>query len=488
LNKKLVQVKIHSQTNILLSHIPLFSFMKLWQTTSSQKLHPFIDKFTVGLDLVLDKYLLPFDCLASTAHAYMLQEKGYLKSGEFKKVKKILKEIYSKAVARKFELKNVEDSHSAIEGLLTQRLGELGGKIHLGRSRNDQSATTIHLFAKDELLKIKKELLSVIEILQSLAKKWEKLPMPGYTHTRPAMISTLGHYFAAFAETLSIDYESVKAAYIAADRCPLGSAAGYGTAVPIDRKLTAKLLGFGQLQVNTLSAQMGRGQVEVTTLGSLVNVSLTLSRLANDVIYFAAPEFDFFTLSDRVATGSSIMPQKKNPDALEIIRSAAGILIGSHTQTASIVKGIPAGYQRDLQMLKQPFVQGVKLTKHCLQALQIVLQNLKVNEKAFEKAAEDTHLYAADIANELVLKEGLSFREAYRKVKEDYTHAGWRGVVDFGDLPSFDPEKQIAAKKSAGMPGNLQLGIGNKWLSSEKKKVASEQKKFDNTLKKIWSL
>jgi len=462
--------------------------MKIWETKSSQKLHPFIEKFTVGPDLILDKYLLPFDCAASTAHAFMLAKKKYLKRTEFKKVQKILREIYLKAVARKFELKNVEDSHSAIEGLLIKKLGELGGKIHLGRSRNDQSATTIHLFAKDELLEIRKELLALTKILQALAKKYAKLPMPGYTHTRPAMVGTLGHYFGAFAETLSIDYLGVESAFRVTNRCPLGSAAGYGTTVPIDRTLTARLLGFEELQINTLAAQLGRGQVETTTLGALVNVTLTLSRLANDVIYFASPEFDFFSLSDRIATGSSIMPQKKNPDALEIIRATAGMLIGSHTQAASITKGIPAGYQRDLQMLKQPFVQGVKLTKHCLQAFQIVLQNLKVNEKNIEKAAGNTHLFAADFANELVIKKGLSFREAYRKVKEGYTHAGWRGVVKFKNAPSFNPQKRVAEKKAPGMPGNLQLEVGNRWIATEQRKTTSETRKFKNALKKIWQL
>ena len=462
--------------------------MKLWETKSSQKLHPLIENFTVGQDLILDKYLLPFDCAASTAHAFMLAKQKYLKKTEFKKVQKILREIYLKAIARKFELKNVEDSHSAIEGLLIKKLGELGGKIHLGRSRNDQSATTIHLFAKDELLEIRKELLALTKILQTLAKKYAKLPMPGYTHTRPAMVSTLGHYFAAFAETLSIDYLGVRSAFCVANRCPLGSAAGYGTTVPIDRTLTARLLGFEELQINTLAAQLGRGQVETTTLGALVNITLTLSRLANDVIYFASPEFDFFSLSDRIATGSSIMPQKKNPDALEIIRATAGILIGSHTQAASITKGIPAGYQRDLQMLKQPFVQGVKLTKHCLQAFQIILQNLKVNEKNIEKAADNTHLFAADFANELVLKKGLSFREAYRKVKEGYTNAGWRGVVKFKNAPSFNPQKRVAEKKAPGMPGNLQLEVGNRWITTERRKTINEARKFKNALKKIWQL
>ena len=354
---------------------------KLWQTKSSGALHPTIEKFTIGPDLIWDKYLIQFDCLASTAHAFMLQKKGYLKVGEFKKVKTVLREIYKKAVARKFELENVEDGHSAIEGILTAKLGELGGKIHLGRSRNDQSATTIHLFAKDELLKIRTELLETIAILQNLAKKFEKTPMPGYTHTRPAMVATLGHYFGAFAESLSVDYLSVNAAFAAVDRCPLGSAAGYGSSVEIDRKLTARLLGFGELQINTLAAQLGRGQVETTTLGALVNVALTISRLANDLIYFSTPEFDYFELTDAIATGSSIMPQKKNPDPLEIIRAAAGALVGSHVQTATITKGLPAGYQRDLQLLKQPFVEGVKLSKHSLQALQVVLSNLKVRRR-----------------------------------------------------------------------------------------------------------
>jgi argininosuccinate lyase len=456
--------------------------MKLWQTSNSQTLDPMIEKFTIGPDLIWDTYLLPYDCLASSAHAFMLQKKGHLKTTEFQKIKKVLKEIYTQAIEKKFKLENVEDSHSAIEELLTKRLGELGGKIHLGRSRNDQSATAIHLFAKNELLQIQKELLQLIEVLQKLAKKYEQQSMPGYTHTRPAMVNTLGHYFAAFAETLSIDFISVQSAYEAANRCPLGSAAGYGTAVPLDRKLTARLLGFDQMQINTLSAQLGRGQVETTTLGSLVNTTLTLSRISNDLIYFSTPEFNFFTLSDAIATGSSIMPQKKNPDVLEIIRASSGMLIGAHTQTATIVKGIPAGYQRDLQLLKQPFIQGIKLSKHALQALQIVLKNLRVNKKALEKSASDIQLYAADLANELVLQQGLSFREAYRKVKNSYNS------VDFKNAPKLDPKLQISTKKSLGMPGNLQLGIAEKWLKSEKQKINSEMKKFNMAMRKIWKL
>ncbi len=213
-----------------------------------------------------------------------------------------------------------------------------------------------------------------------------------------------------------------------------------------------------------------------------------LSRLSEELILWMSPRFGFIDIADRFCTGSSIMPQKKNPDPLEIIRAAAGMLVGAHTQTATIVKGLPAGYQRDLQLLKQPFVQGVKLSKHSFQAMQIVLQNLKVNSKKLEKAASDTHLFAADLANELVLKKGLSFREAYRKVKESYTHAGWRGVIEFDDVPRFDPVKQIRSKKSDGMPGNLRLDVGRKWLAAQSRKMAGETKRFENALEKIWQL
>jgi len=330
---------------------------------------------------------------------------------------------------------------------------------------------------------LNKELITL-----NLAEKYADLPMPGYTHTRPAMVSTFGHYFAAIAETLSVDFEMVEAAFRVADRCPLGSAAGYGTSVDIDRKLTAKLLGFGELQINTLAAQLGRGQIEVAVLAALTNVGITLSRFVNDLIYFSTPEFDFLSLSDEIATSSSIMPQKKNPDPLEIIRATAGVLIGAHTQAASIVKGIPVGYQRDLQLIKAPFVQGVKLGKHSLQAVQIVLKNLEINEQAIEHAAQNTHLFAADIANELVLKKGLSFRDAYRKVKEGYEKAAWRGLVNYDEPLRLDPRKRIAAKKGIGMPGNLQLGVGRKWLFNHKKSINLATKKFEETLQKIWQL
>lgn len=462
--------------------------MKIWQTKSSTPLDPLIERFTIGTDLQYDKYLLPFDCAASAAHAFMLMKKGHLKKTEFQKIKKVLQEIHAQAQKRKFSLKNVEDGHSAIENLLVKRLGELGGKIHLGRSRNDQSSTAIRIFARSELLQIQTELLAVVNELLTLARRFEKLPMPGYTHARPAMVSTVGHFFAAFAEALTDDYRGVKAVSETYDSCPLGAAAGYGVSVPIDRKLTARLLGFARVQNNTLATQLSRGGMETSVLGTLVNFALTLSRLANDLIYFSAPEFDFFSLTDRIATGSSIMPQKRNPDSLEIIRGAAGALIGRHTQVASIVKGMSAGYQRDLQLTKQPFIEGVKLAKHSLQALMIVLRNLIINSKKLKVAAGNPHLFAADLTNELVLEKGLSFRSAYREIKKEYFHAALQDTVAFADLPDLNPAHAIARKSVAGMPGNLNLEPIRKILAKEKRTTAAEQRKFAAALRKIWQL
>ncbi len=464
--------------------------MKLWQSKNSTPLDPMIERFTIGSDLYLDEYLIGYDAAASAAHAYMLTQQGYLKKTEFAKVKKVLKEIYSKAVKHGYRLQGGrhEDGHSAIESVLTKKLGELGGKIHLGRSRNDQSATAIRLFAKNELFQIRTEILNVIEMLLQRAQKYAQVPMPGYTHMRPAMVSTLGHFFAAFAESLTDDYITVAAASELSDSCPLGGAAGYGTTATIDRALTSRLLGFAKVQNNTLAVQISRGKLETAILSALTNVGLTLSRLANDLIYFSAPEFDFFSLTEAVATGSSIMPQKRNPDALEIIRGNAGMLVGYTTQIATITKGLPAGYQRDLQLTKHPFIEGVKTAKYSLRALQIVLNNLIVAKDKLRTAASRPELFAANIANDLVLKKGLSFREAYRQVKTSYTQATFRSTGIFDDTPDFNPLHNIAKKSGLGMPGNLNLGSTKRLAVAAKRATNAEQRKFTKAIQKIWQL
>ena len=453
---------------------------KIWQSKKSVPLDATIEKFTVGPDLDMDARLVKYDVIASTAHAAMLSKMGHLKKLEFSKLKKELKTILDKVEADKFSLKGQEDMHSAIEAELIKKLGKLGGKIHLGRSRNDQSAVAIRLFAKKEVLEIQAELLAVIETLLKLAKKWSKIPMPGYTHVRPAMPSSVGLYFGAFAEALNDDYQSIKSVLETFDSCPLGASAGYGSTVPVDRKLTAKLLGFARVQNNSLSTQIARGQMETAILGALTNFSVTTSRLSNDLIYFSSSAYDFFVLGDNVSTGSSIMPQKRNPDPLEILRGTPGLLLGFHTQVATISKGLPSGYQRDLQLTKKPLVEGIKLAKHALQALNVVLKNISINKKQLIEAASDPQLYAAEMANDLVMKDGLSFREAYKKVKDVY--------LSGEKLAPRNPQTTIQKSKSLGMSGNLNLKPTQDLLSREKRSLNIVRKKFAGFLQKIWQI
>lgn len=462
---------------------------KLWQTDGSKKLHPEIERYTTGDDTHFDGFIIGYDALATTAHTYMLTRQGYLTAGEFQKVKVELKKIFDRAVQGPIEIPlEMEDGHTALENWLTEKIGELGGKIHLSRSRNDQSATAVRLFAKDELIQIRQALLTVIDLLLRLAKKHKQVPMPGYTHTRPAMPSSLGHYFAAYAETLTDDYRSILAAYELTDSNPLGSAAGYGTTVPIDRLLTTKLLGFSRLHINTLSTQLSRGKISAAILGALSNVSLTLSRFAHDLINFSAPEYDFFSFDDSVTTGSSIMPQKRNPDPLEIMRGVAGVILGYQVQVSMIVKGLPAGYQRDLQLTKQPMVEGLKIAKRSLRALAVILDNLRINATTLTRAASNPHLFAANLANELVLEKKLSFREAYRQVKESYQHAAFRTTVTFDDVPSFDPVANIARTAGHGMPGNLYLAQNEQYVRAARTKATADQKKFKKITQDIWKL
>lgn len=453
---------------------------KIWQSKKSVPLDKTIEKFTVGPDLEMDARLIEYDVVASTAHAAMLSKVGHLKKSDFGKLKKELKVIFEKIKANKFSLKGHEDMHSAIEAELIKKLGELGGRIHLGRSRNDQSAVAIRLFTKKELIEISAELLAVIEQLLKLAKKWNKVPMPGYTHVRPAMPSTVGVYFAAFAEALSDDYQSIKSALETFDSCPLGASAGYGSTVPVDRKLTAKLLGFSRVQNNVLGTQIARGQMETTTIGALTNFAVTVSRLSNDLAYFSSSAYDFFRLGDNISTGSSIMPQKRNPDPLEILRGIPGLLLGFHTQVATISKGLPSGYQRDLQLTKKPLIEGLKLSKHALQALDVVLKNISVNKGKLTKATSDPQLYAAEMANDLVMQKGLSFREAYRQVKDIY--------LGEEKLPTRNPQKTISDSKGMGMPGNLNLKPTQEAVNKEKRCLSSARKKFENIFKKIWQI
>lgn len=429
--------------------------MKLWQTKKSQVLDPKIEDFTIGSDRDCDAQLIYYDALASLAHAQTLRQAKFLTHAECQKIQKVLAQVLRKPTV--ISLQNFEDGPSALEDFLTQKLGDLGAKIHLGRSRNDQTATTLRLFGQQALRQIQCQILAVIEALLTLTQTWQKIPWPGYTHARPAMLTSVGHFFAAFAESLKRDYLILKATREAFDTCPLGAAAGFGSSIYLERKLTAKLLGFAGVENNTLGTQLTRGSFEAQVSAILAQIFLPLSRLAQDLIYFSAPEFGYFALTEKIATGSSIMPQKRNPDALEILRGISGSLLGKATEIFQITKGLPAGYARDLQLTKKPFLESLNLAKQALRALPIILANLKVQPEQCVLSASKTEIFATEKANALVVQKGLNFREAYREIKQNLKN-----------LESEDPQKFLPRLKIQGAAGNLNLGLLKRFLKQEK--------------------
>lgn len=444
--------------------------MKIWQTQKSQALDPIIENFTIGADRECDAQLLKFDALASLAHAATLLKAKFLSQSEFRKIQKVLQTVSQKPTL--ISLQNFEDGHSALEDFLSKKLGDLGAKIHLGRSRNDQAATALRLFGKSKLLKIQAQILAVSLNFLELAEKFADLPCPGYTHTRPAMLTSVGHFFAAFAESLGRDFCLLTAVQQAFDSCPLGAAAGFGTTLPLDRNYTAKLLGFPKPENNTLTTQLSRGSFEANVSSALANLFLPLSRFANDLIYFSAPEFDFFELNAKIATGSSIMPQKSNPDALEILRGSAGSLLGKTTEIFSLTQSRSAGYTRDLQLTKKPFLESLTLAENSLTALPVLLKNLKVNKAKCILSASQPEIFAAEKANQLVAKKQLSFRAAYREVKQN-----------LAELKGQDSQTALKLLKITGSAGNLNLAPTKKFLLQAQKNLLQAVKSFKRVVK-----
>ena len=377
--------------------------MKLWK--KDYNLNKEIEKFTVGNDYLLDKKLLKYDIKATSAHATMLYKEGFLKLSELKKIKK--------AMLGKIRIKATdEDSHTAIENYLTKKLGKLGKKIHMARSRNDQVLVAIKLYTKDELCMIKKLVEKLINSLNKL--KTNKTIMPGCTHMRKAMPSSIALWAGAFVDSLKDDLIILETAYKLNDQNPLGSAAGYGLPFKIDKKITTAILGFGKIQDNPIYCQNSRGKIESFTLSALSHIMLTLNKLASDLILFSMPEFDYFSLPKEFCTGSSIMPQKKNPDVLELVRAKTSVVEACVFQINSIYKNLISGYNRDLQLTKEPLIKGTETTKESVKIMSLVINNLKINPKACEKACTDD-LYATEKVYELV-KKGMPFRDAYKKV------------------------------------------------------------------------
>ncbi len=385
---------------------------KLWQGKPNKK----IEKFTVGHDYLLDKKLLKYDCKASIAHVKMLKKIGILSGEELEKLEKGLNDIIELDNKGKFIIKlEDEDCHTAIENYLTKKLKELGKKIHTCRSRNDQVVAAMKLYEKDEILKVKKLVLKLIGCLKKLAKK--NVVMPGYTHMQKAMPSSVKLWAESFVESFEDDLSLLDNALSVIDKNPLGTGAGYGVPLKVDKEITKNELGFKANYKNSLYVQNSRGKHEAVILNALSNVMLTLNKLASDMILFSMPEFGYFSLPDEFTTGSSIMPQKKNPDVLELVRAKYSIVLGYEFQLKNLVGNLVSGYNRDLQLTKEPLMKGVEITKDCLEIMALVVSGLKVNKENCKKAMSK-ELYATEKVYELV-KKGKSFREAYKEVKKN---------------------------------------------------------------------
>ncbi len=395
-----------------------------------------IEQFTIGRDALLDLDLAPYDVLGSLAHVKMLGKTGLLSREEEEQLTAGLRQIYEEIKAGTFRIEEgIEDVHSQVEKLLTERLGEAGKKIHTARSRNDQVILDIRLFTRDRLAQIREQVRSLATLLLDLAGRYKEVLMPGYTHFQVAMPSSFGLWFGSFAESLADDLLLVNAAWRMANRNPLGSAAGYGSSFPIDREETTRLLGFEGMNVNSVYAQAGRGKTEKTAAVALAAVAATLARMAMDAVLFMNQNFGFLSLPDAYTTGSSIMPHKKNPDAFELVRGHCNKLQTLPTEIQMIITNLPTGYHRDLQLLKEAYLPAFDTLGDCLNITRLLMEKVEIKEDIL-KDEKYRYLFSVEEVNRLV-SEGIPFREAYKKVAEDiaggtfshpeklnYTHTG----------------------------------------------------------------
>lgn len=390
--------------------------MKLWQKNTDA--NQAVDKFTVGRDREMDIYLAEADVLGSLAHTRMLNSIGLLNDQDLEAVQRELKNIHAEIVAGRFKIEDgVEDVHSQVEFMLTERIGDAGKKIHSGRSRNDQVLVDLRIFLRRQIWEIVEDIDHLFRLLQTLSEKYKEVLMPGYTHWQIAMPSSFGLWFGAYAESLVDDTEMMHAAYRICNKNPLGSAAGYGSSFPLNRTMTTRLLGFDTLSFNVVYAQMGRGKTERILAQAMSSVAATLARLAMDNTMFLNQNFNFISYPAELTTGSSIMPHKKNPDVWELIRGKCNLIQGLPNQIAMMTTNLPLGYNRDLQLLKEILFPAIADLRSCLQMAHYMLENISVQTDILNDPKYD-YLFSVEVVNNLALN-GTPFREAYKKVGLD---------------------------------------------------------------------
>ena len=388
--------------------------MKLWDKNNSA--NEKIIEFTVGDDRLNDLYLIKYDLKASISHAKMLYKTNLLSEIECDRIINILNEMLIEAESGELKIeKEFEDMHSKIEYTLISKLGDIGKKIHTARSRNDQVLVSIQLYLIDELNNIKTEVKSLFDLLINLAKKNEKIIMPGYTHMKAAMPSSFGLWFSAYAETLIDDIISLNSTIKIVNQNTLGSAAGYGTSFNIDRDFTTKDLNFKTLKYNSLACQISRNKIEKNTFDAIGNIAFTLSKISMDICLYLGDEFQFISFPENITTGSSIMPHKKNPDVFEIIRGKCNSIQNLSNSASLSSTNLPSGYHRDSQLNKGKIINAVNDIKECIQILSYCLSKVSINKKILEKSNYE-NIFSVELINEMVLK-GIPFRDAYLELK-----------------------------------------------------------------------
>lgn len=396
---------------------------KLWE--KNFEVNAEIERFTVGRDRELDIYLARYDVLGSMAHIKMLQSIGLMEKDELDALLAELRNIYRDCTEGRFVIEDgVEDVHSQVELLLTRRLGDMGKKIHSGRSRNDQVLVDSKLFIRHELREIADGVMTLFGELQEKSGQFKDVLMPGYTHLQIAMPSSFGLWFGAYAESLADDMLFLQAAYRMANRNPLGSAAGYGSSFPLDREMTTRLLGFSSMDYNVVYAQMGRGKTERNVAFAMASVAGTLAKMAFDACLFNCQNFGFIRLPKECTTGSSIMPHKKNPDVFELIRAKCNKLQALPEQITLIMNNLPVGYFRDLQIIKEVFLPAFGELKDCLRMAAYIISKMEVNRNILDNPMYDP-MFSVEEVNRLAAA-GMPFRDAYRKVGMEIENGTYR--------------------------------------------------------------
>ena len=445
---------------------------KLWQ--KEWEMNEAVENFETQSDLLMDQKLIPYDVYGSVAQAKMLHKIGIITLDELTKTLFVLVEIIELYSKGKFILEaSDEDMHTKIENHLTQVLGDIGKKIHTGRSRNDQVLVAIRLYAKDMLLQIWQAEAYLAKDFLTFARKYEFMPMPGYTHTQKAMPSSVGMWAGSFVESLIDDMNTLQASFKLNDKSPLGSAAGYGVPLPIDRQYVADILGFEHVQINPLYCQNSRGKIEASVIASLNLALMSINKLATDVVFFTTSELDYFQVADELCSGSSIMPQKRNIDIAELLRSKTHGLVGNYVQMTGIASNLISGYNRDLQDTKKVLIESLETTLQTINIADILITNIVPKEDNLIKALTP-EIFATHNALTLV-SDGSSFRDAYHKVSHNKEFQKPTDIV-----------AELAKSTHLGGTGNLGLDEYDKELSSMQSRLNRKRKKYDAAISNLF--